>query len=100
METYFEQSKGRIKECLLLLAERIDDTSGNLNVQKEFKAYLDDATETEINDSNLDETFIIINPSIKFVCETCDFLAKTQSGLKTHKMKKHKNKTDKIWQDK
>ena len=78
---------GKTKECLLILAERIDDTSGNLNVQKEFKAYLDDATETEINDSNLDETFIIINPSIKFVCETCDFVAKTQRGLNPHKKK-------------
>ena len=37
----------------------------------------------------LEETFA--NPSNGFVCNKCDFVAKTEAGLKTHNNKKHKN---------
>ena len=47
-------------------------------------------TKEEAESNNLlQDTFV--NPSNGFDCDKCDFVAKTEAGLKTHSKKKHKN---------
>jgi hypothetical protein len=55
------------------LAVELNDTLGDITVESE--------------DNLMEKTFN--NPSLGFDCEFCDFIAKTDRGLKTHKTRKH-----------
>ena len=55
------------------LAVELNDTLGDITVESE--------------DNLMEKTFN--NPSVGFDCEFCDFIAKTERGLKTHKTRKH-----------
>ena len=62
------------------VCEHVDDLAVELNDE------LGNIT-AESDDNLLEKTFN--NPSLGFKCEFCDFIAKTERGLKTHKTRKH-----------
>ena len=69
-----------------------DTFDGRKTFQKEIIKFYDDILVNEEHEEIclLDATFS--NPSAGFKCEMCDFMAKSEGGLKIHNKKKHKQK--------
>ena len=77
----------------MVIATKVDNTMCDSNeFEKEIiEFYGDNAEYEELEESDL-LTFYFANPSVGFKCEICDLIAKSESGLKIHKKKKHKQK--------
>ena len=80
----------------MVIATKIDNTViCDSNVfQQEIIDFYDDIIDNEEHEEIdlLDATFS--NPSAGFKCEICDFMAKSESGLKIHTKKYMNRKTD------
>ena len=72
-----------IIECCSFLSEDLCE-----EIKASFAEKFQKQEEFFQNDNSLEQTFI--NPSVRFECEKCEFVAKNKSGLKTHTKKKHK----------
>ena len=72
MKTFAKHMEGVLEHVDDLVVE-FNDELGNKTAESE--------------DNLMENTFS--NPSLGFNCEFCDFIAKTERGLKTHKTRKH-----------
>ena len=71
---YFAEQLDKLSEHVNDLAIEFSDDIGNLSTEK---------------DKSLEQTFK--NPFLVLKCDICDFVAKSERGLKTHKTRKHYN---------
>ena len=71
---YFAEQLDKLSEHVNDLAIEFSDDIGNLSTEK---------------DKSLEQIFK--NPFLVLKCDICDFVAKSERGLKTHKTRKHYN---------
>ena len=93
LETEISNLHENTIKCVMVIATKVDNTMCDSNeFEKEImEFYGDNAEYEELEESDLlENTFA--NPSAGFKCEICDLIAKSESGLKIHKKKKHKQK--------
>ena len=77
-----------LEKLMKYFAEQLDELSEHVNdMAVEFSDDIGKLTPEE--DKNLEQTFK--NPFLIFKCDICEFVGKSERGLKTHKTRKHWN---------
>ena len=91
-ENKINQYYEKTKSCFKKLAAKLDDGDDDNELQHVIFEVFDDNVENDEQEKSnlLDETFA--NPSLGFPCDMCGYIGKTESGLKTHKTRKHNKK--------
>ena len=93
LETHTEEIMEKLDNLTKLISEKvalIDNLAEKIRILEE--KVLGNDENNDDDDTELNNTFV--NPSFIINCEMCDFVAKTNGGLHTHKRAKHKEMLD------